>query len=113
MCAVSMIGDTYRDIWTDPNYPWGPVSPGLPLPSPSIPSTPSIPSMPFTFTRTVTPEEFDALKREVEHMKKLLIAAKIYDEQTGQPDCEMDEKVEFLKKVAELMGVSLEEVFGK
>jgi hypothetical protein len=96
MCVVSMIGDVYKDKWSEPGYPWTPTT-----------------TWPVVFTRQVTPEEFDALKAEVEHMKKLLIAAKIYDEQTGQPDCEMEDKVALLKGIAELMGVSLEEVFGK
>lgn len=60
----------------------------------------------------VSKKEFDDLKKEVEIMKDLLVRAKIYDEQTGQKDCEMDEKVAFLKKIAEFVGVSLEEVFG-
>lgn len=46
-----------------------------------------------------TEEEFDALKREIEEMKKLLMKAKEYDERTGQPDCEMDDKVELLRKI--------------
>ena len=44
-------------------------------------------------------------------MKKMLEAAKIYDKDTGQPDCEMEEKIDFLKKVAKLVGVNLEEIF--
>lgn len=61
----------------------------------------------------VSRADFDALKREVEEMKKLLLRAKKYDEETGQPDCEMEDKVALLKKVAQLVGVDLSEVFGK
>ncbi len=46
-------------------------------------------------------------------MKALLIKAKIYDEQTGQKDCEMEEKVAFIKKFAKYVGVDLSEVVNK
>ena len=58
-------------------------------------------------------EEFDALKKEVEELKQLLKAAKKFDEETGQPDCHMDDKVDFIKKLAEYVGVDLEDIFKK
>jgi hypothetical protein len=65
-----------------------------------------------TFTiPPVSREEFDTLKREVEDMKKLLLRAKEYDERNNEPECHMDEKVALLKRVAELVGVNLDEVF--
>jgi hypothetical protein len=84
-----MVGDHYRDKW---------------FPMPQVPDS--------NFKFFIDPEaptraEFDALKREVEEMKTLLIRAKKYDEDNGEPDCEMSEKVEILKKVAELVGVEL------
>jgi hypothetical protein len=60
----------------------------------------------------VTKEEFDALRREMEELKELLLAAKRFDEATGQPDCEMDEKIELIRRVAEVVGVDVDEVFG-
>lgn len=93
MCTVSMIGDGYRDQfpnrWPD-LYPPGAEKLG-----------------------SVTRAEFEALKQEVEELKKLLLAAKEFDEKTGQPDCEIDEKVELIKKIAEMVGVDMDEVFGK
>ena len=38
--------------------------------------------------------------------------AKEIDRVTGQPDCEMDEKVAIIKRFAEVVGVDLSEVFG-
>lgn len=117
MCTVSMVGDHYRDIWKDrpwypPNYPRQPIWPGqIPnqLPSGGIGSG--------TITIYPQPEisraEFDELKRQVAEMKELLKRAKAYDEATGQADCEMDEKMDILRKVAKMVGVDLGDVLGK
>lgn len=56
-------------------------------------------------------EEFDRLKKEVEELKLLLKAAQKFDEATGQPHCEQDEKIAFIKKIAEFVGVDLKDVF--
>jgi hypothetical protein len=96
MCTVSMVADHYRDNfiqrWPHPN-PIHPLSTAA-----------------FTIP-PVSREEFNALKAEVEDMKKLLLRAKDYDERNGEPHCEMEEKVALLKKVAEAVGVNLDEVF--
>ncbi len=87
ICVVSMIGDHYSEKWTQ---------------------------TPFTYTNSIIPqvskEEFDALKKDVEEMKALLKRAKIYDIEHGEKDCEMAEKVALLRKMAEFVGVSLEDV---
>jgi hypothetical protein len=90
MCVVSMIGDHYNDKWNPPYQP----------------------SVTYTWT-TVGPtqEEFDNLKKEVIEMKELLKKAKIYDEKSNEPDCEMEEKMNFLREVAKLVDVDLDEVF--
>lgn len=62
-------------------------------------------------TDSVSKQDFDALKKEVQELKKLLKAAKKFDEATGQPDCHMDEKVKLIKAIAELVGVDLGDVF--
>jgi hypothetical protein len=96
MCMVSNIGDIYGKKY--PQAPW----------YPSIPDNP----VPITYTAIgVSKEEFDALKKEVKELKKLLLAAKKFDEATGQPDCEMEDKVAVLKKVAKAFGVNIDEVF--
>jgi hypothetical protein len=91
MCTVSMVGDFYRDRWTQP--------------PPMFPDH-------YMINTPVTRGEFDALKREVAEMKELLKAAKRIDEVTGQPDCEMADKVEVLRRVADLVGVDLDDVLG-
>ncbi len=60
----------------------------------------------------VSRDEFDTLKREVEALRGLLAAAKKFDEETGQPDCEQAEKVALLKRVAELVGVDISDVLA-
>lgn len=61
----------------------------------------------------VSQVDFDALRNEVLELKKLLIAAKEFDDKTGQPHCEMDSKVELIKKIAKIVGVDLGNVFGQ
>lgn len=98
MCTMSMIGDFYRDKWTQA---------AVPMPGISYPYSPPLVAPP------VTREEFNALRRDVLEMKELLKRAKEYDERNGEPNCEMDEKMEILRKVAKLVGVSLDDVTGK
>jgi hypothetical protein len=45
-------------------------------------------------------------------MKALLKRAKEYDERNGEPECEMDEKMAVLRKLAEMVGVNLDDVLG-
>ena len=41
-------------------------------------------------------------------MIELLKKAKEYDTRTGQPDCEMEDKVAFLRQLAKYLNVDLE-----
>ncbi|HET9285670.1 MAG TPA: hypothetical protein VFR24_27270 [Candidatus Angelobacter sp.] len=93
MCVVSFVGDYYKDQFPHKSY-WDRIL---------VPTTP----FPNTIPASITREEFDDLKKTVLEMKDLLIKAKEIDEKTGQPDCEMEEKVELLRKVAKLVGVEL------
>lgn len=100
MCVISNVGDDYRGGFPDrwPNIPM------TPLPSPSTNT--------IVFNPAVTREEFLALKAEVEQLRILLLEAKAQDIAEGNAGCEMEEKVAFLKQVAEFVGVDLSEVFG-
>lgn len=60
----------------------------------------------------ISREDFEALKSEVQELKALLLAAKRFDEATDQADCEMDEKVELIRRVADLVGIDVDDVFG-
>lgn len=90
MCSVSMIGDHYAHKWQDLNF----VQPG--------PGT----------RMDVTRAEFEELRRDVLEMKALLKRAKKYDEDNGEPDCEIEDKMALLRKVAKAVGVDLDDVIG-
>lgn len=102
MCAVSMIGDDWSRRFPNDypgSYTWI--------------LGPSVSQKEFDEFKKQHAQELDKLRAEITALKDLLKAAKIYDEQTGQPNCELDEKIALLKKIAELVGVNLEDVFGK
>lgn len=97
------MGDYWKDQlpkkhpWVNPGYPGGPINPAVPMPGIDTPFTPTITLPPV---ETVKKEDFEALRKEVQELKKLLEAAIKYDKETGEPDCHMDEKIELIKKVA-------------
>lgn len=103
MCIVSFIGDDYKNTFPErwPNI--------KPYPNPGQQAID--PMQQYNFEPRVTKAEFDKLKAEVEELKKLLIAAKEFDSKTGQKDCEMEAKVDFIKKLAEFVGVDIAEIF--
>lgn len=90
MCTVSFVGQHYDDQYRPQIEPFTTVT---------------------SWVAGITREEFEQLKREVAEMKELLLAAKRIDEVTGQPDCEMPDKVDLLRRVAEAVGVDLADVF--
>ncbi len=96
MCMVSNIGDGYGQTFPQ-NWPH------------FVPHVNPAPNV--IIQQGVSEAEFDALKQEVEQLKKLLQAAKDFDKATGQPHCEMDEKVKLIKAIAKLVGVDLGDVF--
>jgi hypothetical protein len=110
MCAVSMIGDFYGDKWKDSPY-W----PNFPSPSsPAVPPLPVYPpsTSPLTIQPQVSKADFDELKREVMDMKELLKRAIKYDQDNNEPECQIEEKMELLRKMAEMVGVSIDDVIG-
>jgi len=98
MCVVSMIGDDYWKRHIPSSYP-------------SFPAD-NLSRSEFNLWKSAHEEEVKKLREELEAMKKLLRAAKIFDAATGQPDCEVDEKVQFIKTLAEFLGVDLEDILG-
>lgn len=94
MCAVSFVGDAWGRTVPD-RYPW------------------VYPTVPTVVPEGVSRAEFEALRTEMSELRKLLVAAKAFDAATGQPDCEMDEKVELIKRLAALVGVDFDGVLAE
>lgn len=104
MCVVSVVGDKYSqpDIW--PDWPKQ-----IPFPDKypvSVPETDK-------FRIQQLENEVRKLKQQFAEMRKELEAAKQQDIDEGNPDCEMDEKTIILKKIADLLGETLDGIFSK
>ena len=107
MCTVSNIGTEFGRTFPERWPRWVPETlPPQPLKPIDLAKLLNPPT-------NVTREEFDGLKAELESLKKLLAAAKQYDTETGQKDCEEADKIALFKKLAEIVGVDLSEVFAK
>jgi hypothetical protein len=93
----SAIGDSWKH-----NFPnqW----PNVPLPPPVGSYNPP---------PEVSRADFDALRKEVIELKKLLEAAKKFDKSTGQPHCEVEDKVRLIKEIAKLVDVDLGDAVDK
>ncbi len=95
MCVVSMAGD----YWKDRIYPNYPTTPGIP-----------VGTYPFEYASKA---DLDKIRADLEALRELLIAAKKFDAAVGEPDCEHDDKVDLIKKLAKHLGVDMKEVFGE
>lgn len=114
MCVVSAMGDHYGRKWGDIVDPsWVKQIPPAGSPEWWKDINPLTITSPIPIKLPPTREEFDALKKEVEEMKQILLVAKEYDERTNQSHCELEAKVKILRAVADAVGVDLSEVFGK
>lgn len=91
MCVVSMIIDHYDDKWSKPPYIVPNVVPGSPTYIPVYPQVP--PKLP-------TQEEIDEFHR-------LLKRAREYDKKNNEPDCELQEKKNKIKKLADELGIDI------
>jgi hypothetical protein len=107
---MSMVGDYYTDKWVtkfptiqDPLW-WEQFKPEDFRWIPPVNNQDKV-------LEPVSRQEFDDLKKDVEECLALLRKAKEYDEKNNEPNCELEEKVALIKKVAELVGVNIEGVF--
>ena len=97
MCVTSAVMDYARDRM----FPYHPIQ-----------QSPIVPTQWVWTNNNPTREEFESLKKEVESLRDLLAQAKKFDEATKQPDCEMADKVDLIKKIAALVGVDIGSVLG-
>jgi hypothetical protein len=110
---VDHYGEKWRKIISEPPY-----APSVPFPNPQPLKLPDIlPPLPEqgsgdqsrpSENNPVTQEDLDKIRRDIQDLKDLLKRAKEYDEKTGQPDCELDEKKRRLKEIADMVGVDIE-----
>lgn len=106
MCAVSAIIDYEIDRWSNNyNHFWDHPKKVDDLRGHYVPNNT------YVINSGVTKEEFEAFSKEFLELKKLVQAALEFDKNSNQPHCEVDEKVAIVKKVAEQLGVSMEDVF--
>lgn len=86
MCVVSMVMDHYHDKWTAPQPVWWPNT---------------------AQTGIVTIVRPAPTPAEVEEFRVLLERAREYDRKHNQPDCELEEKRQKVKKLAEELGIEI------
>lgn len=98
MCVVSYVGDYWKDDFEDK---WPHIYEKI--------ITETSPNT-IDMNQFATKEDIAAIRREIEELKKLLKAAIKYDEATDQPHCEMEDKIDLIKKVAEMVGVDLSDL---
>jgi len=104
MCVVSMIGEHFRETLPKQHPQIFPQAPdGVPVWMPLASGV----------VAPVSREEFLVLKKTVDEMVVLLRRAKLYDEEHNEPDCEIEEKMDLLRKVARLVGVDLDQQLAK
>lgn len=114
MCVVSMVGDHYNGKWLGSDdylgrtYPT--IKPLLGMIQKEIIVDPQI--IALVSLQSTQQTELAALRKEVDEMKQLLVRAKAYDDANNEPNCEMEDKVELLKRVAAAVGVDLKDIFG-
>ena len=126
MCVVSNIGDQIGSIpWPNPNNPnerpnqwgtnpWGtqqypyvwPQTEPEEQPIVNIPAAPEPPAL--DADSDLIGLQVKAVREWLKKIDKILIAARDFDEATGQPDCETAEKMSKLKELAEVFDVDME-----
>lgn len=102
-----MIMDHYWDKWKPyipvPQYPnVVPITPTVPM----VPLVPYTPPVPFTIKPDVPIPQISPA--EIEEFRKLLERAREYDKKHNEPDCEIEEKKQKLRELAEQLGVKIE-----
>lgn len=89
MCAASVILDYFYDKWRNPPYQFREAN---------------VFEWPDDYYKQdimVPPQE------EIEEFQKLYSSLKDYDEKSGQPDCELEEKKNKIKKLASELGIQI------
>lgn len=104
MCVVSNVGEAWAqkgwpEVWPH-QYPY---------PKPGIPWDNAIPQI----KDTVTKAQYNELLKKFFQMKTELEQAKQQDIANSEPDCEMDEKVDVIQQIANILKLTLGDIFKK
>lgn len=99
MCVVSMIIDHTLDKWTQPDPMWPPLNP------------PMIPTPYWPLPAPATKEDVEALRKEVLDLKELIKKAIAYDKKNNEPHCEDKEKLDKLRKIANIVDINFDDIF--
>lgn len=111
MCIVSNVFDQYNDRWREQVTPF--------IPSVPMPHTPN-PNTTIQIVSQLTPAEIQKVREaleiahlmptreEIEEFRRVVEEARAQDKAEGNPDCEMEEKRQAVKQLADLFGVEIE-----
>lgn len=94
MCSVSMIMDWKDDEWRRRYFS---IPTPVPLPFPVYPPEKWQP----------TPAAPMPTQEEIDEFRRLLDRAREYDRKNNEPDCELEEKRQKLRDLAETLGVEI------
>lgn len=103
MCAVSNIGDMGRTMWPEP---WQPA----PQPKPFVPYGPGGIPTSWPPNPLATPPYNGPTKEQFEEFLKMMRSAKKLDTLLGLKDCEMAEKLKWLKTIAKHLGIDVKDL---
>ena len=92
MCVVSMIMDHFGDKWDK-----------LPKPIPWV-----VPVVPMPLLPPIAPPPPPISPAEIEEFRKLLERAREYDKRNNEPDCELEEKKQRIRNLAEELGIKID-----
>lgn len=111
MCVVSMVSDRFDENWRK-KYDWYPgnLPPhrDSPLQPRVYPTQPVIPGQLIGIPE-VTREEIEEIRKDIAELKDWLKRAKKYDEDNGEPDCEIAEKMDRLRQMAKIVDIDLDD----
>ncbi len=103
MCVASMIFDHFTAKWDrHPRTPYRPINPIPYWPEPLI--DPFLPREPVSPDAQPSPA---ISQEEKDEFRELLRKAREYDAKHHEPDCEMEQKKEKLRKLAEELGIDI------
>lgn len=98
MCVMSLVMDHRYNEWQRRYYPMNPV---LPIENPA-PSYSTVPTQTEYWPPSIPTQE------EIDEFRRLLEKAREYDKEHNEPDCEIEEKREKLRKLAVELGVEID-----